>query len=209
MQETQRQYRVLRQTLSIHAMLRDEFARKACIAELLLLICSVIFCATTFAGDEFYQFLRLDPQNGQIILGFASVIAFSFSLTLMALGWKGKAALHREAVTRWTSTLAEFHRHRGEDRDWPAEVCQKLSSMYWEADRNSTDIPEGRFTRLKARYLRKVQLSKLRDLYPGCPHLILVLILRAKDTIGAISGLLAKREQEEGRASDGEKEETG
>ncbi len=46
-----RQFRVLRQTLSMHAMLRDRYFKLALSIDLVLLACGVIFCATTFALD--------------------------------------------------------------------------------------------------------------------------------------------------------------
>ena len=55
--EIDRQYRVLRQTLGIHSILRDEYSRKSKLSEILLLLCSVIFCATTFASDELFEIL--------------------------------------------------------------------------------------------------------------------------------------------------------
>jgi hypothetical protein len=68
LKEIERQYRVLRQTLSMHAMLRDGFAWRAKAVEVLLLVCSVIFCATTFAGDELYRTFNLAPNLGRIVL---------------------------------------------------------------------------------------------------------------------------------------------
>ena len=90
--ETERQYRVLRQTLSAHAALRDEYTAKAKFAEVLLLVCAAVFCATTFAGDSFYAGLGLSPRTGQLVLGIASVLAFSSSLVLLVVDWKGTAA---------------------------------------------------------------------------------------------------------------------
>jgi hypothetical protein len=95
LKEIDRQYRVLRQTLSMHAMLRDEFSLKAKISEVLLLACAVVFCATTFASDELYKTLGLVPALSRTILGMASVIAFILSLTLMVVDFRGQAALHR------------------------------------------------------------------------------------------------------------------
>lgn len=69
LKEIERQYRVLRQTLSMHAMLRDEFAWKAKASEILLLACSVIFCATTFASDSLYKYVGLIPEISRILWG--------------------------------------------------------------------------------------------------------------------------------------------
>jgi len=181
-QETDRQYRVLRQTLSIHAMLRDEYACKSKILEIQLLVCSVIFCATTFASDELYSFFGLNPATSHIGLGVASVAALALSLVLMIMDYKGHAALHREAVVRWGAVLAEFRKNRSEDGTWPEEIREELNHAYWEADRNMVKIPEKRFNRLKSRYLRKVAVSELKSSYPGCPRFLLSVLFRYRDT---------------------------
>lgn len=187
--EIERQYRVLRQTLSIHAILRDEFAWKAKVSEIMLLACAVIFCATTFASDDLYKLLGLVPSVSRIILGVASVIAFIVSLTLLVIDFKGNAALHRQAVEKWSNVLAKYRRHRNEDGTWPEEIGAELDFAYWEADRNSIKIPERRFNRLKGRYLRKVAISELKSSYPGCPRIFLGCLLRYRDMIKALRGV--------------------
>jgi hypothetical protein len=189
LKEIDRQYRVLRQTLSMHAMLRDEFSWKAKASDILLLACSVVFCATTFASDDLYTFFGLVPNISRVILGIASVVAFILSLMLMVVDFKGQAALHRQAVERWSQVLAKYRKHRNDDGTWPEEVRAELDFGYWEADRNSVKIPEQRFNRLKSRHLRKVAVSELQSSYPGCPRPFLMLLLRFQDTKKALGGV--------------------
>ena len=189
LKEIDRQYRVLRQTLSMHAMLRDGFSWKAKVSEILLLACSVVFCATTFASDDLYKFFGLVPSISRVILGIASVIAFILSLTLMVVDFKGQAALHRQAVERWSDVLAKYRKRRNDDGTWPEDIRGELDFAYWEADRNSVKIPEQRFNRLKSRYLRKVAVSELKSSYPGCPRFFLVFLLRFQDTRKALRGV--------------------
>lgn len=184
--EIERQYGVLRQTLSMHAMLRDEFTWKAKVSEITLLACAVIFCATTFASDNLYKLLGLVPSVSRIILGIASVVAFILSLMLIVVDFKGQAALHRQAVERWSNVLAKYRKHRNNGGTWPEEIRADLDSAYWEADRNSVKIPERRFNKLKGRYLRKVAISELKSSYPGCPTLFITLLLRYRDTSKAL-----------------------
>jgi hypothetical protein len=193
LKETERQYRVLRQTLSMHAMLRDGFARKAKAAEILLLACSVVLCATTFASDELYQTFGLAPAVGRVIRGIASVAVFALSLSFLALDWKGQSALHREAAKRWSEVLAQFRDSWRDDGTWPEEIRLDLNSAYWEADRNSVRIPERCFNILKARYLRKVAISDLKSTYPGCPRLLLEILLWSRDTVNAVKEIYAAR----------------
>jgi len=98
--ETVRQYRVLRQTLSIHSILRDRYTRKANIVDSILLVSSVIFCATTFASEELYKQFGVSLTKGQFILGFASIIVFCCSILLFIAGWREKAIQHRDAADK-------------------------------------------------------------------------------------------------------------
>ncbi len=184
--ELERQYRVLKQTLGIHAILRDRYAKLARTAEITLLGCSVLFCATTFAGDSFYQVFNLLSAHGRTLLGFASVMAFFTSLVILILDWKGKAALHEDATRKWTETLSVFRQTLNDDGSWPGDRIDELTRAYWEADRNTISIPDKRFNDCKARYLLKVEESKMISAHPGCPRFILRLIVRAKGTVKAI-----------------------
>jgi hypothetical protein len=193
LKEIERQYRVLRQTLSMHAMFRDRFAWRAKAVEVLLLACSVIFCATTFASDGLYRTFHLAPNLGRIVPDITSVIALMLSLALLVLDWKGQSALHRQATERWSEVLAKFRKNRSDDGSWPEDIRSELCSAYWEAARNLVEIPERRFNGLKARYLRKVAISELKSLYPGRPALLLSVILWSRDTVNAVREIYASR----------------
>ncbi len=183
--EIERQYRVLQQTLSMHAMLRDEYAWKAKAAEITLLACAVVIIATTFASDTLYKTLGLSPDTGRVYLGIAAVATFILSLLLLVVDWKGLSAVHREAVGKWSQVLAQFRESRTENGTWLEETRSKLSTVYWEAARSTTGIPEQRFNDLKARHHRKVAISRLRDKYPACPRVLLSLFLLIRDTTNA------------------------
>ena len=186
--EIERQYRVLGQTLDMHAMLRDEYSFKANITQAIILFCSVIFCATVFASDQFFETLNLAPQISRSILKIVSVLAVAFSIITLIFDWRGKSALHREAVHRWSIALQDFREHRKEDGAWPEEILEQLSRTYWEANKNTVKIPYRRFNALKSRYLKKVEISKLKSIYPACPRMILLLMISGRDSYRAISG---------------------
>lgn len=184
--EIDRQYRVLRQTLSMHSMLRDEYAWKAKLSKISLLGCSVIFCVTTLASDDLYKTFSIVPSGGHIILGIASVVAFILSLMLMIIDLKGQAALHRQAAERWSDVLAKYRKFRNEDDTWPEAVRTDLDFIYWEADRYSVKIPANRFNGLKSRYLRELAVSELKSSYPGCPILFLNIFVRYRSIMDVL-----------------------
>lgn len=184
--EIERQYRVLRQTLGMHSILRGEFLCKAKLLEIILLLCSVVFCATVFAADRLYLALHLSPETCRIFLGITSIIAFAVSLMLTALDWRGRAIQHGDAMARWSNALEQFRIIRTESGEWPESARSALSALYWEVSHNTAKIPDARFNRLKTRYLRKVELSQLKSKYPGCPKACLWGMFIFKDSHRAL-----------------------
>src|SRR5713226_6006765 len=175
--ELSRKFRVLGQTLSMHTSLRDRYGRRALVVDLSLLVCSVVFCASAFAGDNVLSRFGTTPDNVRYLLRTFSVLAFMLSILSLRIDWKGKSAAHRDAAERMSRAVAVFRRHRGSDGTWPAESFVELDAIYWEAMHNSVPIPEAAFVKLKARHLRKVELSRMLSSNPGCPVFVLRLIL--------------------------------
>ena len=108
-EEIERQFRVLRQTLDMHGFMKERYSFWAQVIQISLLACAVVFCATTFASDDLYKWLGLEPTSAKYFQGFASVIAFAVSVSLLVVDVKGKAALHGAAVVRFTRVVSFFH----------------------------------------------------------------------------------------------------
>jgi hypothetical protein len=175
--EIDREYRVLKQMLSMHSALRDRYSWVATSVDLILLGCAVIFCATTFAWSGTFIALGLSLSKVRLVLGIASVAAFLGSLVSLRVDWKKKSTRHEDAVAKLTRVLATFRMHRLDDGGWPEDKRLELHRNYWEAADNIVAIPEKKFSRLKAKHLRKVEVSKMLDEIPGCPVTILYLIV--------------------------------
>lgn len=171
--ELNREFRLLDQGLSMHAALRDQLARRALAVDILLLACSVVFCATTFASEGTLLQLGLSTQRTQFALGIASIIAFFASLVSLQVDWKGKSAAHQHAVQKMSSALALFRKLRREDGTWPEGHKEELHKSYWDTVNDIVPIPDALFVKLKARHLRKVAVSKLLDSHPGSPVILL------------------------------------
>ncbi len=184
--ELDRKYRVLRQTLGIHTILRDRFYFLSQSSEICLLISAVVFCAATFANDKVFGFLGVNPEVGTFILGIASISAFAASLTLMIVKPSEISERHAESARIWSKALAKF-RDAWSDDGWDPEKAKPLSRAYWSASDSAASIPSGRrFVQLKSKYLLNVEISKLKSEYPGCPSFILNLMLRFSDTYKAL-----------------------
>lgn len=191
--EINRKYRVLGQTLGMHAQLRERYQLRARIADVVLLVCAVVFCATTFAEARLFEFFGLASESSQVVLGIASIGVFIASLISTLVDWKGSAARHAEAVKKWSGVLEKFREAKSDDGGWAKADEQQLSQTYWEAARNTAPIPELMFNGLKARYLMKVRISTLISERPGCPRFVLWLLVRGTATAGAIGDLRRKR----------------
>ena len=169
-----------RQTLAMHHMLRDRLKHKARFIESVLLVASVVFCSTTFAGKEFLELIGVEPAWFRLVLGFASVAAFAAALLSMILDWNGGAARHQDAADRWAEVVREFRESRSEGGYWKEDVAVQLSAAYWEAWKHTIPIPDKKFNGLKSAYLFKIELSKTIDRYPGTPKALLWFLVRAK-----------------------------
>jgi hypothetical protein len=196
--ELARQYRVAKQTLAMHCDLRDSYARLGMGVELLLLIVSALIACTTFAGNDFFRFLRIEPITGRFAFGSAATAAFVGSLVLLLVNPRGKASAHSDAASQWSELVLRFRTTRGENDDWPSEVGLELSQAYVRVNSTAAHIPDAKFNRLKSRYVRKVETSRLKERYPGCPMKILALFCRVRDTFRALKAFTS------GAASEGD-----
>jgi len=189
MNEIDRQYRLIKQMLDMHHSLKNHYRRCSLFAEVLLLSASIVFLLTTFADENFYQFLGLTPQSGKIILGLASAIAFLMSLILIILDWPGKTARHKDSAKQWHSLLSEFRDCRLNDKKWPDDQVERLMIAYNAVCDSSASIPDNKFNSLKSRYLAKVEISKLASINPGVPAIILSIVVRISAIIKLIRNL--------------------
>lgn len=184
--EIAREYRVAQQTLSMHSDLRDQYARLGLGIEILLLVFTALASTTTFAGDEFYKTMHVGPDVGRLLLGIASAVAFAGSLVLLLLDPRGRSARHGEIAAKWSALVLEFRRYKRADDTWLEDKASELADAYAETCDTCSPIPERKFNKLKSRYLRKVEVSRLKDRHPGCPILVLGLLCRLRDTHAAI-----------------------
>lgn len=175
--EVSRQYRVLGQMISMHSMLRNKYEGRAFFVDVVLIACSIIFCATTFVCDETIAKTGLPIDGARYALGVAAIVAFFASIVSLRADWKGAAAGHARGVDRLTKVIALFREKRSSDKGWPVESLQELSKAYWEGMDNTLPIPEKAFLSLKRRHLIKVEISTLSGQRPGCPLWILRLVL--------------------------------
>ena len=199
--ETARQYRVTQQMVAMHAALRDRYARTGLTTQVALLVFAALVSCTTFAGHDFYEALHVAPDVGRLALGVASAVAFAGSLVLLLLDPRGRSAMHREAAARWSDLVLKYRRSRDQGGNWPPDSAAELADAYAAVCEITVPIPDAKFNRLKSRYLRKVEISRLKDRYPGCPIFVLAFFCRVRDTHGAYKAFKTNAKPEPGQPS--------
>lgn len=178
--EFDRQYRVARQTVGMHARLRDRYAFRVRLLRCVLIAGSAIFCATAFAGDDLFGWIGIAPTSGRIILKIASLASFVVTLIMLVAGWEAAAAKHGDAVKRFVAVVAAFRRARDRSPEIPPEAVEELHRLYLKTCDDSAPIDGRYFASLKARYLLDVLVSKVLDRAPGCPPVFIRLTLRMR-----------------------------
>ncbi len=175
--ELARQFRILDQMISMHSILAQRYLRLGLILDISLLTSSVIFCATTFASDDFFLSLGLTPRSVKLVLGITSVMAFLAAILSLRADWKRSEARHKEAVQKLTACFAQYRETRLASGEWPDGKAIHLSKLYWDATNGIIPIADRLFPSLKAKHLRKVALSKLIDTHYGIPVFVLRIVV--------------------------------
>ena len=185
-EELKREYRLSKQIVAMHFSLCDDYKFYSKFSEIILLSASVIFLSTTFADSQLFTSLGFEPKLAKLFLGITSVFAFICSLALMLLRWPEKAALHKESAEKWGYVVNKFRSHKLSDGTWPAANAIELNDAYINASENTIDIPDKKFNKLKAKYLKKIEISKLISKHPGVPYFISWSIIVIKATYKAV-----------------------
>ena len=155
--------------------------------------------------DELFQWIGLQSTAARYGLGVASIAAFAASLVLLLIDWRGWAARHDDAAIRWSTVVALFREAQAETGEWPSDKGAQLHQSYWGASKNSVDVPDKMFNRLKAKYLMKREISKRVQASPGAPRILLWLLVRLAGTAKAVRDELDPSDKEGSNGRTGEK----
>jgi hypothetical protein len=179
--EFDRMWRVVDQSLSAHAILRDRYRR--CERSLTLLIVGLSIVATAFAfftGNvtiAIWQW-RLSLATG---IGILTAAIFFLALAQLVLNWQRLAWAHEDAGRRLGDLKAKLRSAKvaGVASLSDTEALD-LRALYDQTMADVVEIPENKFLPLKAKHHRKVAVSRLIDKHPGAPlpYLRLVAMVR-------------------------------
>lgn len=164
--EFKRQRRLVDQMTSMHSMLRDRYRRQATAMTSTILILSVVAVAFAFAPSEPTLVLMGLAAQRSTWLGWFAVVVFCLTLVDLVVDWRGRAGQHDDAVRQLGSLKKEYR--TGPLPGQTQATVARLSEAYESVMSGLPPIPERRFNALKARHLRKVEVSRYLSAHPGC-----------------------------------------
>lgn len=154
-----------------HAHLRDRFARRALILDILILGLSTWLVALAFVEPHIDESLTPFDMNSRVWAGLLAIGTFFLTIVQMKTDWKGRADAHRRTL----DIYAEVKREAGyllAAEDFQENSCRRVLSRYDIASAVGVEIPENEFLVQKRKHKMKVALSKHLDTYPAASVLI-------------------------------------
>jgi hypothetical protein len=166
--EFSRKRRVLDQMLTGHSLLRDRYKRHALALSLLTLALSIVATSIAFlSGESMFSVLGVQAR-AQIWIGSLTTILFFLTLVDLLVHWRERAGAHADAVQRLGRLKGMFRMATIHD-DRVVATGIDLSIEYDRTMEQLPPIPERLFLWMKAKHIRKVQVSKLLDTHAGAP----------------------------------------
>jgi hypothetical protein len=176
--------------LSAHSILRDRYNRRAAVLDLILLGVSILLCLTTFLDPTILRAIGIGEEQGRIVLGVLSAVAFFVALMQWRVDWRDGGGEHRRAASSLGVLKARCRELRRRFRHQVGCADAEVVAWFNEMDGalvSLKPIPDAQFTVLKACHMRKVEVSRLLDRYPAAPLTVLRLKLWARHVKGLIA----------------------
>lgn len=162
--ELKRQRRVVDQSITMQAVLRDRYRRKATALTLGIMGGSVVMVAFAFAGTSGpVRMLGVEAQR-TTWLGWLAVVVFFLSVVELKVDWASRSSRHGDAVHRLSSLKSAYRTAS----DAAGEESHQALLMRYDAVMSETPpVPDRAFVPLKSIHTRKRALSELLDEHPG------------------------------------------
>ena len=164
-EESLRQARLVDQAASMHAALRDRATHATTSITVVLLSASIFSVAFAFAGNDPEVELLGITASRATWLGVLAILTVCGSTADLVSDRRGAARVHDGAV-RLLADLKSAYRSL-DPAEAPAAREIRLTSRYQDVMAQLPPIPERRFNQLKARHLRKIEISRILSENPG------------------------------------------
>ncbi|OJV78936.1 MAG: hypothetical protein BGO37_00845 [Cellulomonas sp. 73-92] len=166
--EIERRARLIDQSITMQAALRDRDSRIATLLTSCVAIVSIVGIAFAFAtNDDVVTIAGLDAQRATW-LGWLAVVAGALSTIDLIIDRRGAARRRGEAVALLSALKAEY---RAAAQGLGEPEAARLEGRYIDIVTRIPEIPERLFNRLKAKHLLKVEVSKELSAHPGISSL--------------------------------------
>jgi hypothetical protein len=155
-----------------HATLRDQFARRALILDIVTLASSTWVVALAFVSPTIAA--KLTPFNWDATIWLGTLSACTFFLTLVQLktDWKSRADAHARTLDLYAEVKREAGYLLASDQIDEA-TYRRVLARYDMASAAGVSIPESAFLKLKRRHRIKILMSKHLDDHPSTSLLLL------------------------------------
>ena len=183
--ENDRQYRVVDQSLSSHAALRDKYECRARWLNVTQVSVSLFLCAFAFMGDDVIASIGYDPGVARVTTGLIAIVILSLSIAEYVVDWKRQSGLYGEAADRLAWLKAQY-RQVFSEKTGQMEVYERLTDEYNNVMGTLPRIPERYFAGLKAAHVFKRLVSQRISDNPKVPVWFVKLQLRIEGVFHAI-----------------------
>lgn len=198
-EELARALRVADMLTTCHCVLRDRFARRALILDLMILVASVWLIAMAFVDPEIAKSFALPNFSPTITIGLLAVITFVLSLLQLRTDWKYQSERFDQAAKAYADTKLELRRILNSEIISAEDYSRALQNFSAIGARVAA-IPDKQFNALKKKHLLKKRVGQLIDGHPGSNIAVIKLRLWWDDTMSLMSKSPANSSQ--GQADD-------
>jgi hypothetical protein len=179
--ELERALRIADMLTTCHCILRDRFARRALILDLMILVASAWLVAMAFADPEIARHFILPKLSPTITIGLLAVATFILSLLQLRTDWKYQSERFDQAAKAYANSKLEIRHVLGSGNADMEDVNRVLDTFRAIGARVAA-IPDRQFNRLKRKDFLKVRIRQLIDQHPGSSIVIMRLRVWWDDT---------------------------
>lgn len=160
-----REARLVDQAASMHAALRDRAALATTVITVVLLSAAVFSIAFAFAGDIKHVTLLGVTAARSTWLGVLAVLTLCGTVADLVTDRRDAARRHDGAVRLLAGLKADYR--FSDPAETAADRQTHLTDRYQAVMAQLPPVPERQFNKLKAKHLRKVEISKILSANPG------------------------------------------
>lgn len=172
--------------LTIYERLSDRYRFRAKILDFCLLVASIIVCLSTFVDSKILEFFKIPFDKLFISLGIGAFMLFVFSVCSLVSDWKTQAANFGRAANLLSRMKAESSEKPKADSQEELKQLQIKAVEYAAIINNLPKIPQKEFHKLKTLHKRRIELSRMTEIYPGSSVWLLKLVVHLRANLNVL-----------------------